>query len=151
MLSITSLFLLTGSIKISHLAQIFWARPNAAQFTNACGNHEYFWIIRKLQTFCPVKKRKEKKHTIAPARWLGWSSVLCTKWFWGLIPGQRTYPGCGFSPHLGCVREATSRCFSLSISAPKSINIYLGEFLKTTHSKPKMGVTCLSPRHQTKT
>ena len=31
----------------------------------------------------------------------------------GLIPGQRTYPGPGFDPLLGCLGKAANRCFSL--------------------------------------
>ena len=27
---------------------------------------------------------------------------------WGVTPIQGTYPGCGFSPQLGCVQEATT-------------------------------------------
>ena len=34
----------------------------------------------------------------------------------GLIPGQGTYPGCGFSPPWGHVREVTNQCLSLFLS-----------------------------------
>ena len=34
----------------------------------------------------------------------------------GLIPGQGSGLGCGFSPHSGCRQEATDRCFSPSLS-----------------------------------
>ena len=30
----------------------------------------------------------------------------------GSVPSQGMYLGCGFDPWSGCVREATSRCFS---------------------------------------
>ena len=58
----------------------------------------------------------------------------------GWIPGQGTYVGYGFDPQLGPISEATSQCFSLSLSFPlslKSINIYSGEDLKTKERKGK--------------
>ena len=63
----------------------------------------------------------------------------------GSICGQGTYPGCGFDPQSGHIREATNRCFSLTsmfLSLPpflslqsqekkrkqwKAINMSLGE------------------------
>ena len=37
----------------------------------------------------------------------------------GSIPSWGTYLGCRFKPHLGCVQEATSQCFSVSPPLPK--------------------------------
>ena len=60
----------------------------------------------------------------------------------GLIPGQDTCLGCGFSPQLGCMQKAADQCFSLtsmflslSVSLPlplslKSVSMSLGEDLK---------------------
>ena len=46
--------------------------------------------------------------------WLSWSETrsIHQKGV-GLIPGQGTYLGCGLSPQMGHVQEATNQCFSL--------------------------------------
>ena len=50
----------------------------------------------------------------------------------GSIPGQDTYPGCGFDHLSGYIQEATDQYFSLSFFltlplALKSVNLSLGE------------------------
>ena len=43
----------------------------------------------------------------------------------GVMPSQGKHLGCGFIPQLGCLQEATDRCFFLSpfpfLSVSKSI------------------------------
>ena len=70
-----------------------------------------------------------------PAWWLGWlPSGPVNQKVAGLVPGQGTHPGCGFSPQKGHVREATDRFFCsfslLFLFLPlslKSVNMSLGE------------------------
>ena len=48
-----------------------------------------------------------------------------TKWkVTGSVPSQGTCLGYGFSPQLGCLREAANRCFSLDLSLPFSFLLF---------------------------
>ena len=39
------------------------------------------------------------------------------------IPRQGTYRGCGFSPELGHIREATGQCFCVTSDVPLSFSL----------------------------
>ena len=54
--------------------------------------------------------------------WLSqWEHHLINQRVAGSIPSQGTYLGFRSSPQSGCVREATNRCFSLSLSLSPSL------------------------------
>ena len=75
--------------------------------------------------------------------WPGWLSWLdlhsIHQRVAGFIPSQDTYIDCGFSPPLGCLWEATNRCFSITsvflspFLSLKSVTIALGGNFKNTY------------------
>ena len=57
--------------------------------------------------------------SFVPARWLSWLECHPVhQRVAGLIPGQGTCLGCRLHPWLGCMWEATNRCFSLASMFP---------------------------------
>ena len=65
--------------------------------------------------------------------WLVWLSLLehhpINQMVVGSIPGQSTYPRCGFNPHLGHVQEGNQSVFNLSLSLPLPLSLSLPPLL----------------------
>ena len=60
------------------------------------------------------------------ARLLGRRIFPYTKKVASSVSGQDTYLGCRFDPQMGCVREETDRCLSVSLPFPlPQINKYI--------------------------
>ena len=79
-----------------------------------------------------------KNHIQVLAKWLSWlecSVSFCAPHGCQFIPGQGTCLGCGFSPQLEHIQEATNWCFSLT-------SMFLSIFLSISPSLYRNQWTC---------
>ena len=80
---------------------------------------QYRVNIQKIERNHTIQYQKNWNNMIKIWSSPGWVAQLvkvslCTPKICGLIPSQGTYLGCGFIPWLGCMQEATNRCFFLT-------------------------------------